>query len=423
MTCLKKGFPEASDYFGTVWTLLGINDGIILEHGSTGTLSYHVMNFRRMDAIDLKKKYFSSGLNEADLVFGQEDKLIEAICEIDNDYEPKLIALVATGISQTMGMDLDGIVKEGQGMIKSPMLAFTGGGFAGHYRNGIEMALCQLVSSLVKEPVGRQKKQVNIIGMTMADYNYRSDLSEIRRLLSLLDVRVHAVLCQDTDVNTIETMAESALNLVVHDTGQKAARYLQQHFDMPYLQSSPFGIQGTVQWLEMVGTQLGITVNPGVIAREIRQYGKILSDFCTMLTPYQNLHVGISGSSVYVLGLTRILKKEGGMPVDLAVVKYDPDFSETEGLLKAWGVRTILQDPSEDCLSKAINAHRPQIFFGDSNDLEIAEQVHVKIHSDFPCYDQFQFYDQTPFMGFRGNACLLQTLLNAVSRHPEVWGL
>jgi nitrogenase molybdenum-iron protein alpha/beta subunit len=108
MNYIEKGFPVPSDYFGVLWALAGIRDGKVVEHGSTGTMAYNAMNFDTLNRLNPKGSFFSSGMNEEDVILGKEDKLIAAIKEVDQLYSPKLLSIVATGITSVIGLDLAG---------------------------------------------------------------------------------------------------------------------------------------------------------------------------------------------------------------------------------------------------------------------------------------------------------------------------
>ena len=44
-----ESYPVPSDYFGVLWGLSGVEDLLVLEHGSTGTCSYNVVNYMIMN--------------------------------------------------------------------------------------------------------------------------------------------------------------------------------------------------------------------------------------------------------------------------------------------------------------------------------------------------------------------------------------
>jgi nitrogenase molybdenum-iron protein alpha/beta subunit len=303
------------------------------------------------------------------------------------------------------------------------MMIFPGGGFKGSYRAGAEEVLLNLTQNIVGEPIKKHPGKVNLLGITPDSFNYASDISELKRLLKRAGIQVHTVLTQNTSVEEIEKISESALNLVVSDSGLKAAQVLKKRFETPFIRTLPFGLRGTVEWLEAVEEALNISFNKAEIAKELKRYGETLGLHASMRRPFDRLRVGVSGSNTYVKGLSQFLSQECAMDVVLAVVEAGTSEKETKEFLNALGIETVLSSQKDTDVSKAVEELGLHVLFGNSYTLNRAKNVPVKIHSAFPSYDFYNAYDGTPFLGFRGNAYLIQLLVNQVNQHPEVWKL
>ena len=399
----------------------GIKDAMVVEHGSTGTVSYNTVNFGILNRLKPRGKLFSSGLDEDDVVMGWEDKLIAAIKEVDRLYHPRLLAIVATGVTSVIGLDLDGIADEYRGEIQAKLITFPGGGFRGSYRYGIEEVFSSLANNVVRVPDTRNNALVNILGVTVDTFNHVSDLHEIERLLGLLGLRINTVFTQHTNVESIEKLGEAGLNLVLYDTGIEVARFLEQSFGIPWVYGMPFGIKGTIQWLETVAEKIDAQIDRAAIADDLKKYGQTMSVFTSFMKPFDRLRIGVSGTNEYVKGLTYFLKQECGIDVKLAVIRdVKPDVNNVQELQSA-GVDDILVDPEVDMLKSSIQKHRLHVFWGNTYELKTAVNVPIKIHAAFPSFDYVNFHDGTPFLGFKGNGYLIQTLVNGVNQHPEVW--
>jgi light-independent protochlorophyllide reductase B subunit len=399
MDLKHKGFPVPSDYFGVLWALSGIKDLLILEHGSTGTCNYNAFNYMIMNRQSPKGKLFSSGMDEDDVVMGRDGKIKEAIAELDGKYHPEVIALVATGVTSVIGLDLQGIIEEIQSATKSKLLSFSRGGFSGDYNLGIKEVFRSLVNYIVEEPKNIKPYTVNIIGPTIDSFNNVSDLAELERMLMLLGAKVNTVFTCQTNVHDIKNMASASLNLVTRDIGLEAAKMLKERYGIPYYYGLPFGVKGSIEWMNDVAGMLGLNLHRKILAEEMEKYGFSILELVNFLQNVDHLRVMISCPFDYSLGLTRLMRDEWGIEPSLVVL------------------------PGQDSasLEEVISSINPQILFGNSYDLLLAKNVPIKVHAAFPAFDHIYRYDGTPFVGLRGHAYLTQTIINLLNQNPEVF--
>ena len=399
MDLKHKGFPMPSDYFGVLWALSGIKDLLILEHGTTGTCNYNAFNYMIMNRQSPKGKLFSSGMDEDDVVMGRDEKVKEAIAELDGKYRPEVIALVATGVTSVIGLDLQGIIEESQSATKSKLISFSSGGFSGDYNLGIKEVFRSLVNYIVEEPKNIKPYTVNIIGPTIDSFNNVSDLAELERMLMLLGAKVNTVFTCQTDVRDIKNMASASLNLVTRDIGLEAAKMLKERYGIPYYYGLPFGVKGSIEWMNDVAGMLGLNLSRKILAEEMEKYGFSILELVNFLQNVDHLRVMISCPFDYSLGLTRLMRDEWGIEPSLVV----------------------LPEKSSTSLEEEIAGINPHILFGNSYDLLRAKNVPIKVHAAFPAFDHIYRYDGTPFVGLRGHAYLTQTIINLLNQNPEVF--
>lgn len=416
-----ESYPVPSDYFGVLWGLSGVEDLLVLEHGSTGTCSYNVVNYMIMNKQSPKGKLFSCGMDEDDVVMGREGKLKRAVEDLDCTLHPKIIALVATGVTSVIGLDLDGVIEEIQPRTKARLLSFSGGGFKGDYTQGIKEAFSALAREVAKEPKEKKPFSINLIGHTIDSFNSVSDLVELKRLLGLLGAEVNTVFTCRTSTDEIEEMASASLNLVTRDVGLEAAGILEERFGIPHLYGLPFGIRGTVEWLEVVGERLDLDLGRGVLASELERYGFSILELTTPLQRFDHLRAMVSCPYDYALGLVRLMVEEWEMKSPLVVLPKSPEDPRFEEKFERWGAPDILIGPDTATLEEEIARIDPQVIFGNSYDLYLAKDVPIKIHAAFPAFDHLYRFDGTPFVGFRGHAYLTQTFLNRLNQNPEVF--
>ncbi len=420
MSVIMTRAPVPSDYFGVLWALAGIKNALILEHGATGTAFYNAVSFSIMNKQSPKGILFTTGLDEDDVVMGREEKIVRAVKELDEQYHPGIISLAATAVTCVIGLDLEGLVTELQPRVKARLLAFSGGGFTGDYTAGIREVFLKLADEVTLGTSLKKPCTVNLIGPTIDAFNYPSDEAEIRRMLGLLDIKVNSVFTRSTDVKQIENLSSAALNIVTRDTGIEAARCLEQRFGMPWHYGLPFGIKGSVHFLEQVADKLDISLDRRIIASELEQYGHTLSELTSWWQRYSHLKVVVSCPYDYAVGLTRYIREEWGLfvaAVVLPTIPFDPEAEET---VKALGVETVLIAPGEKDLQELLEKEAPHILFGSSYDFRLAPKVPIQIHAAMPAYDYLHLFDGTPFVGFKGNLYLTQTLINHLNHCREV---
>ncbi len=413
-------FPVPSDYFGILWALTGIKNAIVIEHGSAGNTSYNVMNYRVMNRQTPQGKLFSSGLDKDDVIMGKQDRLVEAIKELDKQFHPEVIFIVATSVTGVIGLDLEGIVFEIQNQVKAKLIAFPSGGFCGDYQWGIKKVFESLINEVVQLSDKKTDKLVNIIGPTTDTFNYQSDIAELERLLGLLDIKIHTVFTADTNVEKIRTMAEASLNLVIRDIGLDAAKLMKNKFGIPYIYGLPFGIQGTVEWLEKVAVLLDLKLEPYVLKRELMRYGSTLEELVGAGQRISTLQIAVACPYDYALGLVTFIRQQWGLKTNMVVLPVNPDKDDAVEELKALGVQVVLTEPENEVLTATLVNNKMDVIFGNYHHLQLAQDVPIKYHAAFPSFDYIYLYDGTPFVGFRGSAYLTQQLVNSVNQHVEV---
>ncbi|WP_319507845.1 nitrogenase component 1 [uncultured Methanolobus sp.] len=414
MNSHAKVSPVPSDYFGILWALAGVKDIMILEHGPTGNARYNLMNFRAMDRQSPRKKLFSTGLKEDELILGSDEKIATAVKEIDTLYSPDVIALVATCVSKVVGVDLEGIAAELQPDVNARLLVFGGGGFVGNYTDGIRDVFTTLVREFATEKTSMDEMYANIIGPSIDTFNSASDNSEIERLLCLLGIRVNTILSASTDIESIKSLPNAAVNIVTNESGLEAARLLEERFGTPYIYGLPFGVRGTTEWLKDLACKLDMKLDKDIIIRELKKYGYTFPELTSVKLMKKDLDVAVCCPYDLALGLTRYIVQEWNYNVKIVVLPVKPETTEYINNFSELGVSKVLVEPDLKSFMHAMEMTRPHLLFGNIDHIALMPEVPIKIQAASPTYDKIFLYDGTPFVGYRGNAFLLQNLINSL---------
>lgn len=259
---LCRYLPTVSDRMGVLWSLLNINDAVVLEYGPAGTTHFGAGFFMGM-GIKQENRYFTTHMSEDDVVMGDVSRLEKAIFELDQDIEPKTIFVVASSISAVIGTDLKGVCNYMQDKINARLITFEHAGLRGDYSAGLLDTYDLLVKELVEPCESLKPKSYNIIGASYENYRMISDVNEINFLMkTAFDFDVHASLCTNTSMDSIASMSCASVNLVISYEGLEAAKYLKEKFGTPYVYGAPFGYKGTLKWLENIAGELNETINP-----------------------------------------------------------------------------------------------------------------------------------------------------------------
>ncbi|RLI72997.1 nitrogen fixation protein NifE, partial [Archaeoglobales archaeon] len=227
--------------FGALRVVLGIQDAIALIHSPRGC----VYNLRYLLGVRGAKtnRILTTEMDEKDVIFGGEVRLKRAIMEVDRKYKPNLIAILTSCASSIIGEDIELVVRDVD--VNAKLLPIYSGGFEGDQIDGYKEALKKVVDLIVE---GADKdSSLNLLAV----YRYGWDLEEVKRLISLVGVRVNATLTAKTTLKEIEGASKASLNVIMCvSSGVDAARIMEKRFGIPYLHPLlPVGIRATESFI------------------------------------------------------------------------------------------------------------------------------------------------------------------------------
>jgi len=99
--------PRPNPIIAAMYTLRDLDADVILMHGPAGC---GFMAARRLEEAGVR--VMTTGMQENDLIFGAEEKLVRILKNIDDRFRPRLIGVVGTCASMIIGENLDGAVKK-----------------------------------------------------------------------------------------------------------------------------------------------------------------------------------------------------------------------------------------------------------------------------------------------------------------------
>ncbi|MDR3252673.1 MAG: nitrogenase molybdenum-iron protein subunit beta [Tannerella sp.] len=172
---------------GAMYAALGLHGCLPHSHGSQGCCSYHRSALTR----HFKEPVMAatSSFSEGSSVFGGSSNLVTAIENIFMIYEPDIIAVHTTCLSETIGDDLtqiiskaneEGKVPDGKKVIFCNTPSYVGTHVTGYSNQ---------VSSFVKFFATATAKKRNVVNL-IAGWMEPSDMREIKRIAGEMEARI-----------------------------------------------------------------------------------------------------------------------------------------------------------------------------------------------------------------------------------------
>lgn len=244
---------------GAATFFAGIPDAFVVANGPAWCYFYALRKVERPDN-RMAQRFFSTYADNSSVVFGTEEKLSAALDMVATINPPPRVMLVENSCAISLiGDDIAGITANRH--LPFPVVTMDSGGLVGGHWEGYQKASVEYFQKMPPATdVEPQKTTVNLLGSD-ASYLYENDdIEELRRLLTQIGVRVHAVVGNGADVDTLRTLKTAALNVVVHpECGEELAKFLHDEYDMPYLMPPlPYGMSATESWLHAIGDALGL---------------------------------------------------------------------------------------------------------------------------------------------------------------------
>lgn len=234
--------PFAADYSGVCSALYDLNCLTVINDASCCTAHYVYYDEPRWE--NAPRTVFCTSLRNVDAILGDDEKVIERVCDMAHKTSPSLIAFVGTPVPAIIGMDTAGIAYEVEALTGIPSLGFDTTGFA-YYDRGIIMAGKALIRRFAKAPsdeelqAARDERRVNIVGMTPLDHGAHGADDKLVRLLKSAGMKVGARFFMGLTLEQVERCASASLNLAVSSSGITLCRFLERRFGTPYVIGMP----------------------------------------------------------------------------------------------------------------------------------------------------------------------------------------
>ncbi len=279
---------------GAMYAALGVHGCLPHSHGSQGCCSYHRSTLTRHYKEPVMAS--TSSFTEGSSVFGGQANLLQAIDNIFGIYEPDIIAVHSTCLSETIGDDLgqivakakdDGKIPEGKHVVQASTPSYVGSHVTG-YANMLE-AFVKYFAYNTDERI----RQVNLL----SGWVEPSDMRELKRLAALMKVRT--VLLPDTSdvldtpmsgkykmypkggttVEEIVSMGNSMKTVAMGEwASKKAAVMLDNKCKVPFsLTDIPIGLKATDRFIQALSSAGRVSI-PEIVTDERGRLIDVITD-------------------------------------------------------------------------------------------------------------------------------------------------
>ena len=416
---------------GAMYAALGIHGCLPHSHGSQGCCAYHRSTLTRHYKEPIMAA--TSSFTEGSSVFGGQSNLLQAINNIFTIYNPDIIAVHTTCLSETIGDDVnqicrkakdDGKVPEGKYVIHTNTPGYVGSHIIG---------FSNMVKSMVKhfsESTGEKKNQLNII----SGWVEPSDMREIKKLAKNIGVKI--VLFPDTSdvldapqrgkhsfypkggvtIPELKSTGDSKFTLALGRFASEApAKELEKKCKVRYkVVDIPLGLSATDRFVTACSRAAGINV-PDSITEERGRLVDIITD---MQQYFYNKKVALFGDPDHLIALTEFLVDLDMKPIHIV--------SGTSGKAFEKRIRKILEGKvpqanvkngaSADMflLHQWIKNEPVDLLIGNTYGKYIARDEDIPfIRMGFPILDRIG-HSYFPTVGYTGAMRILEKILEAL---------
>ncbi|MDR3332150.1 MAG: hypothetical protein LBT08_05935 [Synergistaceae bacterium] len=329
---------------GALFALRALPRAIPIIHASAGC-GYNLYSASNSGAGYLGGGYCggtgwsSTNVVEKEIVFGGNQRLEEQIRSTLELIDGDLFVVVTGCMVEMIGDDVGAVVAEFANE-KVPVISAPTPSFKGDSYDGYDMLLSELFKKYVEHNARKRADTVNLLGLVPGqDAFYKGNLTEMRRLLRLLGLRVNTFFGEGETLENLRGSSDAALNIVLSDIyGIKAAQVFEETHSVPYISlPMPIGADQTSRFLREASDALGIgnDIVELVIADEETRYYDYMERIADIYNDVDlQRYAIVAGDLNYAPAVSRFAADELGWLPRLTVITDDLDLEEMAAIKK-----------------------------------------------------------------------------------------
>jgi len=414
---------------GAMYASLGVAGCLPHSHGSQGCCAYHRSALTRHYREPVMAA--TSSFTEGSSVFGGQANLVQAIDNIFTTYEPDVIAVHTTCLSETIGDDVnqiaqkarqDGKVPEGKYVIHAATPSYVGS----HVTGFSNMTKAMAIQFAKKTGVSNNK--FNIV----PGYVEPSDMTEIKRMVTTLGI--DSIMFPDTSgilngpltgkysmfpkggvsVEELKSTGDSLGSIALGPVASAdAVRALDTQFKVPcQVLDLPIGLLATDRFVDALRIAAGVSV-PDSITRERGQLLDVVSDMHQYL---YGKKVALVGDPDHLVPLTEFLVSMGMKPCHIVTGTPDKAFEKRIRQITAHLDYEVNVKASGDMflLHQWIKNEPVDLLMANTYGKYIARDEDIPfVRYGFPITDRVG-HSYFPTLGYQGGIRLLEKILDVL---------
>nr|WP_321349599.1 nitrogenase component 1 [uncultured Methanoregula sp.] len=411
---------------GAMYAALGIHGCLPHSHGSQGCCAYHRMHLTRhfRDPVLASSSSFTEGAS----VFGGAANLKTSIKNIFKIYNPEIIAVHTTCLSETIGDDIPNIIKQSEIPEGKVVIHINTPSYQGSHITGFS-GMCKAMVSYLARNDGTQKDQVNIL----PGFVNPGDMREIRRIVGELGIKM--IMFPDTSgvldtpltskyqmypeggatIDEIRDAGNSALTLALGSfASNDAAEVLQEKCGVTGIPLKlPIGLKATDDFIMALKNWFGVEVKKSLTIER----GQVVDTLIDTHFHYQGKSVAIFGDPDHVIALTEFVLTMGMIPKYVLTGTPGKAFEpEIRKMLEEAGITGAKVKAEGDLfeLHQWIKEEKVDLLIGTSYGKYIARAEDIPlVRVGFPVLDR-AVHPLMPVVGYRGCLRLIEQISNAL---------
>ncbi len=412
---------------GAMYASLGVHGCLPHSHGSQGCCAYHRSTLTRHYREPVMAA--TSSFTEGSSVFGGQANLIQAIDNIFTTYDPDIIAVHTTCLSETIGDDVnqiankalkDGKVPEGKYVIHASTPSYVGSHVTG-FANMTKAMAVQFA-----EKTGTSNGKFNIV----PGFVEPSDMAEIKVMVRALGIE--PILFPDTSdilngpltgkyamfpkggvsIEELKSTGDSTGSIGLGTLASAdAVRALDTQFKVPcQVIDLPMGLLATDRFVDALRTAAGVSV-PDSITRERGRLLDVISDMHQYL---YGKRVALAGDPDHLIPLTEFLVTLGMKPVHIVTGTPGKAFEERIRQITSGSKVNVKASGDMLTLHQWIKNDPVDLLMANTYGKYIARDDDIPyVRFGFPILDRIG-HSYFPTVGYRGGIRLIEKILDVL---------
>lgn len=411
---------------GAMYAALGIHKCLPHSHGSQGCASYHRMHLTRhfRDPIMASTSSFTEGAS----VFGGMANLKTSIKNVFEIYNPDIMAVHTTCLTETIGDDIPTIIKSSEVPEGKIVIHANTPSYVGSHVTGFSNMVKGMVTYLSEATTETKKEQANIL----PGFVNPGDMREIKRITRSMGVKF--IMLPDTSGvvdspmtgeyqmypaggTTIEEIKDCGNSKITIALGSFASNdpaiQLERKCKVPSITlKTPIGIKATDE-LVMALRNAFVNDVPYELEEERGQLVDIMTD---THFHFHGKRVAIFGDPDIVIGLTEFVLSLGMVPIHVLTGTPGAAFDrEIKEMLDQAGIEANIKSSGDLFEFHQWIKNQPvDLLIGTTYGKYIARAEDIPlVRVGFPILDR-SVHSYLPIVGYRGALRLVEMISNAL---------